>query len=209
MIKINLALRKSPAGGSTDKGASLRGALGARVGRFDFRIEGLRELPIKSFVIVLLVYFACDWAFEDYKAGEIAKLDAALSKLSSQLKQIQTEIASERGNQALMAQVDQDEKAMKIKIEVIEKLMVDRQVPPALLKSLSTLVPSELWLTELKIEEQAVQMSGMSLGLSQFTDFVKVLNDSAYFTDVDPKAGNSRDESGLEISTFNLTAKRR
>ena len=73
MIKINLATRKTVAVPGAAKSPSKSG--GSSLFKADVNIN-MQALPIKSLLVTIVLYFACDYFLGDYKTQEVAKVDA-------------------------------------------------------------------------------------------------------------------------------------
>lgn len=215
MIKINLALRKQAAGAQSsdagDKAAGGGGGLGGiKISKVAIDLDQLRELPLRQIAIVVAVYVVGGYVLEDYKAGEIAKVDATIAGLSAEKSKLTAEAAKMKGYEDLKKSLESDEKIMRTKIETIQKLIADRQSPPKVLISIAEAIPKDVWLQDFKIAKGEVTMKGYSLGFNQISDFMKSLNENVYFTDVGLKnTQQAKDEAGVEVANFELSAKRK
>src|SRR6185503_10431241 len=96
------------------------------------------------------------------------------------------------------------------KLDTITKLVAGRQAPPKVLLAVSSGIPKEVWIGEIGIKDETMKVKGSSLGFAEISDFMKSLNESAFFTDlrlVDTKKG--KDDQGYEVADFEISAKRR
>jgi hypothetical protein len=213
MIKINLATRKAAvtatADGGKTSGTGFKNFLNAGL-KIDARLDGFKELPIRKLAVAALACYAASWMLDSYKEDELNKVAAIIAKARDDQTKLKTELAKTRGYEQIKKDLDNDEKTLRTKIETIQKLLAGRQTPPKMMIALSGAIPQDVWLTGLKIGEQDVSFKGASLGFNQISDFMKNLNESAYFTDVRLQGSQkSKDESGAEVAGFELEAKRR
>jgi len=210
VIKINLALKKQSSAASSAGGGGGGGFLGAGVGRIDFRLDGIKELPVKKIASALLACIVLTYFFEGYKEDEVAKVDVVLTELRAEVNRLQAETGKIKGFDVLKKQLDSDEFILKSKIETIEKLVADRTTPPKLLMALSAAMPAEVWLSSLRIQDGEVTLAGGSVGFNQISDLMKNLNENIYFSELTlKKTEQSKDKLGREFAEFELTAKRR
>ena len=222
MIKINLALRKGSGGGGGGGSASSGGgSLFAVLGNLLKKKEGdspasdvakisaeARDLPIRKVVILVATYFLLDFGLEAFKADEMGKLEAVLNKLNAEKSKLQAELSNVKKFEEIRKKMDADELVLKTKLNTIDRLLADRQSCTKILTTVSGSIPAEVWLTSLRIDEKNAQFDGLSLNINQVTDFMKSLNESAFFKDVDAKAGKSNDSNtGAELANFQLSSR--
>jgi Tfp pilus assembly protein PilN len=203
MIKVNLATRKQSGvfGDSKNSKANSFGKV---------NLDQVKDLPLRKLIVPIVVCFLGNYMLDGYKEDELKKLDQTLSKVNSDSTKLQNELNKLRGYDSIKKTLDADEITIKTKLETIQKLIADRSAPPKILVSVATMIPKDVWLSELKTEKLDITMKGSSLGFNQISDFMKSLNESAYFMDVDLKnSQQSKDSSGDEFAVFELKAKRR
>jgi Tfp pilus assembly protein PilN len=157
--------------------------------------------------VALVVYFGLD----SYENDLVQKQDDILTQVNAENVKLTAQLANTDGYQELKLEIDADEKVLRTKLDTIKDLINDRQVPPKLLLALSNDIPTETWLSEFTLSSKDIKLSGSSIGYTQITDFMKMLNESEYLTDV--KLVNSKQDrdqtSGVNIATFELSAKRK
>ena len=71
------------------------------------------------------------------------------------------------------------------KLDIIESLEQARNGPVRILDELSSNVPERLWLTAIKTQGTGIRLEGQSLDTGVVADFLRGLNSSPYFTNVD------------------------
>jgi len=204
MIKINLALRKNP---QTEAEKANKG-LGALLGKINISADQkpiyLQVIGILASVVVIMVGFGY---FKTYK---MELVQANVSVLEKEAAAIQAELSKVQGFEAQRSELEKAQTAIQTKIDTIEALISERATPPKVLITLSKTIPKDVWLTEFKIESSGtVSMRGASLGISPISDFMKGLEGSIYFNQVELKRTQSSREQGTEVATFELEAKKR
>lgn len=206
MIKINLATRKQSAsvGGSDAKSSRVAGM------KLDARLDGIKELPWRKALAVVVLYLVASYGLDDFKLEELAKVNAVIDKLTAEQTRLKAELAKTKDFDELKKSLDADEVALRTKIDTIQKLIRDRQTPPKMLLSLSGSTPKDVWLTDFQAKDDEITLKGFSLGYNGISDFMKALNESVYFGDLKlVNTTTGRDETGLEAATFDLSAKRK
>ncbi len=216
MIKINLALLKSPAGTGGEEtsgsGFSLGGLFKKKSGGSDTAssISPSGELPIKPLAYLAIAFFGGEMLIGEIRNEELGVRDAQILKLTEQQTVLQKQLSAVKGLEEVKKKMDSDEAVYKTKISTIEKLLEGRQLPVQILSSVSTTIPEEVWLTQFRFDESTAQLDGVAMNMNHVTDFMRNLGASAHFQDVDGRTGQSSDATlGTEVATFQLTAKRR
>jgi len=207
MIKINLATRKQAVGvsGGGDGGTA------TSLKRMTVDLNSLKDLPIRRAVLPIVVGLMASFALDSYKEDELKKVDDQIAKLSAEKQKLQVEANKMRGYEEVKKNLEADERALRVKVETIRKLIADRQTPPKLLISIAESIPKDVWLTEFKVIKKEVGFKGSALGFNQISDFMKSLNENLYFADVSMKSTQQvKDkQSGSDLAEFELSAKRR
>jgi Tfp pilus assembly protein PilN len=210
MIKINLATRKQPSGASIEgKGLNL-GGFQFPAGFSKISVNDLKDLPIRKLLLPLVVCVALTYLVDSFKEDEMTKVQDEAAKVAAEKVQLQANAGKLKGYEALKRSMEADEQIMRSKLAVVQGLVADRTNPPKILRSLSSALPKDVWLSEFKAADKEVSFRGFSLDFNQISDFMKNLNESAYFSDVTIKSTQqAKDELGVDVASFDLVAKRR
>lgn len=208
MIKINLASRKQS---TTVAGSGGGGAGGFKVSKLTaVDLEAFRDLPIRKLALMAVVAIGASYLVDDYKATETKKVEDEYAKLDQERGRLQGEIAKTKGFEAMKKALEADERMIKTKIETIRKLLQDRQNPPKMLASLSSSLPSDVWLNSFAVASGKAKFMGFSTNYNQISDFMKNVNDSAYFTGLGlVNTQQTKDETGADAASFELSAEMR
>jgi hypothetical protein len=211
MIKINLATRKQAiaSAGGGGGGAGLTKGLQGGLKNLSFSPDLLKELPIAKIILMIVVGYGANWWVEARKASELAIWETEKGKVIERQNQLKAELKKTDGFEAMQKQLLTDEQLMKTKIETVQKLINDRQVPPKLLSTLSSCIPPDVWLNDVHIGDDGVKIAGLSQGYNPISDFMKSLSESVYFTDLKLQGTTTTPEGGKDVNTFDLIAKRR
>jgi Tfp pilus assembly protein PilN len=183
--------------------------LGIEPGRFQ-QLEVLKELPLKRIGIIVITAYVANYVVAMTKDEELRKMDEGINKATVENGQLKQKLEKTKGFEDLKKALDNDEKTIRVKIDTVKKLIADRQLPPKMLQSVSNSIPSDVWLTNLKINEEGINFKGSAVGFGQVSDFMKNVSESAFFTDVKLiSSSQTKDEVGQESASFEVSAKRR
>jgi type IV pilus assembly protein PilN len=105
--------------------------------------------------------------------------------LQRQLASLKTEMASMEGAAKEVNDLQIKITALKQKLAVIDDLGKKKIGPVRVMETLSTSAPDRLWLTEFKENSGSLTVTGMAVDNQTIADFLKALQSSQYFKDVD------------------------
>jgi Tfp pilus assembly protein PilN len=155
----------------------------------------LKELPLKKLIIPIIVGVGAYYYLDNLKTSEIQKLEDTLKGVSEEAAKVQKKIDALKGYEKVQKEMEEDEKILRSKIDTIQGLSKDRDRSFKLLASIVDMVPSQLWLSTLKVDKTEIKMDGGARGLGQISDFMKNLRESAYFENVNLITSNEVTET--------------
>jgi type IV pilus assembly protein PilN len=163
------------------------------------RRADLREL-LMQLMLVLLIAF-----------GVIAlvhsRLNDDLDLAGARVRQMENDIEQFKPQLAQVAAFRKQKAKLEKKIDVIDGLDRARSGPVRILAELATRAPERLWLTSLETRGNAVTMRGESIDNEIVALFLRALDESAYFTDVDLGSSvMSGEKKGVRLVSFDITA---
>jgi type IV pilus assembly protein PilN len=206
MIKINLAKRKQAAFAGAGSSAGTNAAAVSGMKKFTLDLDRIRDLPLKKAVLPLVLAFAISWIADDLKRQEMVKAEAQLKSVQEIQAKLKVEAGKMKQYEALKKALEEDEKTIRAKLDIIEKLIGDRKTPFLILRSLSTAIPTGVWLSEFKIQGAEASFKGSAIELRLVSEFIKNLNETVYFNG-SVKFKDIKPEGGL--ANFELTASRK
>ncbi len=134
-------------------------------------------------------------------------LNADLERAETNVRQLEAAIEQFKPQQVQVAKFKKQRKRLEDKIDVIKGLERARTGPVRLFDELSNLTPDRLWLQTLKTKGHNITLEGLSLDTGIVADFLRSLNQSEYFSEVDLKktsGGNS--VGGVKLVKFKIRA---
>lgn len=167
---------------------------------------GEAEQGPKEGLYWLLAYAAsfvlCLSGFFYYGTSVSAQLEAAESEVESyetQLSQLQTKTAE-------VANLERKQNELNAKIALVAKLKKSRTGPVRVLDDLNEAIPELAWLSEVVEQNEKMKLQGYSLDNQTVTKFIRTLDKSPYFKEVNLIQASQAMREKVKISSFNIAA---
>lgn len=214
MIKINLARKRKAGGGGggLDLSSLIDKLKGGGGGGGDgekkkFDING----PLPKALMAFAACYLLDETLNGYRQEELAKVDAEIAVIEKEKNAILTKLAKIKGFEPIKKQLEEDEKQVRIKLDVVNKLLENRNAPAKIMMQIAQSIPEEVWLTDLKVTDKQVRLAGSAPGDNQVSDFVNALTSTSQFGAIDLGRIEESSTSAKEakFKNFELTATRR
>jgi type IV pilus assembly protein PilN len=126
----------------------------------------------------------------------VRQLEAAIERFKPQQKQVAS-FKKKRGE-------------LEAKLNVITGLDNARSGPVRIMDELSNHTPPRLWLTRLSTKGRNIKLEGASLDTGVVADFLRSLNNSGYFVNVDlEKTKGGKEVEGVRLVDFTISAELR
>jgi type IV pilus assembly protein PilN len=131
---------------------------------------------------------------------------------SSQIKELDTQIAAAEKRQKELQQIKIQVDALEAKrntfqqkVDLIERLKAEQAGPVHMLDEISKALPDFVWLTAMDQTGAGVKFSGESNSLTAVADFIAALQRSGWFPDV--QLGSSTENNNIVTFTLNAQFK--
>lgn len=201
MIKINFAYRlKNP----LTLGPKPSGFAGLKLDK-----EFIGSLPWGNIIVFIIVLYGAGYGVDEYKAKLIAEKEVIIEDLTQQKTKLEAKLNEQKNLESLKNSIEKDEQTLRGKLEVIGRLMKDRDVPSKLLIELSRVIPAEVWLANFKVDDNSCAIGGSAIGFNQLSDFMRNLRTVTYFQDVTLNQSQTAPGKVGDVTTFDLSIKRR
>jgi len=129
----------------------------------------------------------------------VNRANERVAALNTQLAQFKPQQAQVDGFKAKKSDIEQ-------KLEVIQRLERSRSGPVHILDELASRTPERVWLTTLSAKGGKIELEGMSLDNELVALFLRALDDSAYFGNVELKETELKTVDSLKLNTFRIVA---
>lgn len=134
-------------------------------------------------------------------------LKSDMEAIRGSVSQLEADIERYKPQQKLVADFKKQKKQLQDKLDVIESLERARSGPVRVLDALSSNVPERLWLTRIETKGKGLRLEGQSIDTGVVADFLRGLNASAFFenVDLDNTSGGSL-VKGVRLVNFAIRA---
>jgi type IV pilus assembly protein PilN len=144
-------------------------------------------------------------------AGGIALVDRNIKAderaAAASVRQLEADVARYRPEEEQVAGFKKKRSELEDKIDVIKGLDRARSGPVRIMDELSKNTPERLWLTSMETEGILLTVEGDSLDTGIVADFLRSLNASPYFEDVDlEKTSPGAEVQGVKLVHFVIRA---
>ncbi|MEZ7980895.1 MAG: PilN domain-containing protein [Myxococcota bacterium] len=166
--------------------------------------EARRAADLRETVAVLLLglIVICGGVFFVDKG---VKSDLAMAEAN--VTQLQADIDRYKPQQKLVESFKKQKKQLQNKLDIIGSLEAARNGPVRVLDELTAQVPDRLWLTAIMTKGKGIKLEGQSLDTGVVADFLRGLNSSPYFTNVDlDKTAGGKIVDGIRLVSFEIRA---
>jgi Tfp pilus assembly protein PilN len=171
----------------------------------------LRNSPLVKAILGIVLAYVVEDSLVGMKKDKIDAIDKQVSKIETELSGVQAKLAKVKGFEEVKKQLEADERAIRTKLETINRLLENRNASAKLMMQVAQNIPEEVWLTEMKVNEESATFVGGTPGYSQVSDFINALNNSSQFMDINIKGieENSSAAKDQKFQSFEIRARRR
>jgi type IV pilus assembly protein PilN len=150
-------------------------------------------------IIVLVIALGAMYLFYTNQRREIARLEDEIASMQAELQRLQEAVR-------LVRELEEKERTIKVKLDIIAKLNKDRFLRAHLVDELSRVLPENTWLNVITEKNRALTIEGFSFSNFIVADFMRKAEESPYFDNVDLSVLNQEKASGYDVMKYKLTA---
>jgi Tfp pilus assembly protein PilN len=188
MIKINL----SPGKKQVDI---------SNVGGFDFT-----KLKIKLVIIACVAFYVPDFTLVPMWEDEFNVRSQELTTLQAASTSLQRKVSQSAAFEKQIRELKIQEENLGKKLTAVKQAISQKRNPANLLLYISKNMPDDLWITELVIDGETMQVKGEALNYTSVGNFVNNLRSSVFIRDANIKSttSNVRESDKRRIETFEI-----
>jgi len=135
------------------------------------------------------------------------QVDEQVGMAKTVVEQLESDIAHYKPQEKQVEEFKKEKSELEDKLEVIDGLDRARTGPVRMFDELSAHTPERLWLTSLQTDSGRIKLVGDSLDNGVVADFLRGLNASEYFANVDLlKTGRGKAVNGVRLVSFEISA---
>lgn len=166
--------------------------------------EAKRVADLRENVAVLVLGLVVIGGVGLFMNGQI---EGEMDRARQTVQQMESEIARYKPQEAKVEEFKAKKSQLEDKLDVIDGLDAARTGPVRVLEQLAHHTPERLWLTSLTTDSGQIKLKGNSLDNGVVADFLRGLNSSSYFVNVDlVKTGRGSTVGGVRLVQFEITA---
>jgi type IV pilus assembly protein PilN len=152
------------------------------------------------FVVLLLAGLVGNVLWANGRAGELKDRQARLNRTKSEIAQLDRIIGE-------VANIKEAQRALKEKLDTLDKLKAGRTGPVRMLDDLATITPKRLWLAKMDQKGTAVTFEGVAATIDDVSELMSALDRSTFFSSVELKKTAAKVEKERHrLVDFTITA---
>ena len=208
MVKINLLGKKQAAGGA-------HFGLDERLAKLGLSGADLQEMRphLVRLGVLLVGLYAANYIPSYLQEQKIQKLQAQMDQLDSQANVLRKELVAKKDIRKQMDQLNKEEIELQRQLNAVNSLQKDRGLAFRTLDNLMISMPQKVWINTIDYKNKVVSLNGSCWEYFPINDFIKVINESTQYADVNFKGITSTTakdlvpgvpESMQKVKTFDV-----
>ena len=150
-------------------------------------------ISLGATLALILVVFLYQFFRSAILEHDLASLRQEITALESKVKEV--------------AELQKKIAELRERVKVLDDLSKKKIGPVRVMENLSEATPARLWLTEFKENSGNLSMTGMAVDNQTVADFLKALQASAYFRDVELVETSQIEQDKLLLKKFSLRSR--
>jgi type IV pilus assembly protein PilN len=160
------------------------------------RNTSLYQLMSMSAAVLVALFVAA--SVHAYFTSVVADQEKKIAEADEEIKRLQKIIGE-------VNELDKQKQRLLAQLAVIDKLEKGKRGPVHVLDDLSTNIPKRVWINRFTENGGSLSMTGAALENADISEFMRSLQKSPYFGDVQLKFTQSDVRDGVAIYTFEVT----
>jgi Tfp pilus assembly protein PilN len=188
MIKINLSIK--------DNSVDI-----ANVGGLD-----LTKVKVKALILVILIWYIPDFFINPLWEEEIQNKNSQLAVLRTKLNGLKAEVNKAKDYEKQIQDLKVQEQALGQKLVAVKEAISIKKNPAALLLYVAKNTPKGLWISDLSLEDDVLNIKGEALDYTSIGEFVSNLRSSVFVKEANiiSTVSEARPGDKLRIERFEV-----
>lgn len=132
-----------------------------------------------------------------YYEGQLAEQDKKIADADIEIKRLEKIIGE-------VKELDQQKSRLINQLAVIDKLEKGKRGPVRVLDELSTAIPKRVWIVQFRENGGALSMTGAAIDNADISEFMRAMQKSPYFSDVQLKFTQADVREGVSVYNFEI-----
>ncbi len=130
-----------------------------------------------------------------------------LSELENQVALKESQLAKLKQKTKKVENMEQSQKLLIEKLEIIARLKTRKQGPVRILDDLTTAIPDRAWLTSVTQKDDILEVSGIAVDGQTVSDFIARLRESKFIDDADAVKTQMVMQDNVKLQSFTFPAR--
>jgi type IV pilus assembly protein PilN len=174
-----------------------------RINLLPVRAKKKRNTSIYQIVAmsgVLMVAAVTAFTVHTVYANKVAEREKKVAENAASIKNLQAIIGE-------VNQLDKQKQRLLAQLAVIDKLEKGKRGPVRVLDELSNSIPKRVWITSFREQGGALSLTGSAVDNADISEFMRALQKTPYFTDVNLKFTQADVKDGATVYNFEISCK--
>jgi type IV pilus assembly protein PilN len=154
------------------------------------------------FAVVLVAGLVGNYMWTSSRSAELTTRQKRVERTRADIAQLDKIIGEVKS-------LREQQKGLKEKLDVLDKLKQGRSGPVKMLDELATITPKRLWLKKMDEKDGKIVFDGTASSIDDVSTFMTALKGSRYFTDVELRKTAARTEGAFRVVDFTINARSR
>lgn len=151
------------------------------------------------FALAIVFALVCNFWWSRSRSEELAAREDKVKRTRTEIAQLEKIIGE-------VTNIKAEQKAVKDKLAVLDKLKEARQGPVRMLDELASITPKRLWLKKLDEKGGTIALDGAAGTIDDVSVFLAALKKSPFFSAVELKKTSAKREGKFKLVEFAITA---
>ncbi|MEW5848494.1 MAG: PilN domain-containing protein [Myxococcota bacterium] len=160
------------------------------------RETGLQQVILMGMTLALALFIMVGYNF---------KVDGDIDALQEEIQRQEAEVARLEKIIGEVNQYEAQKQKLLAQLKVIEELEKGKSGPVKVLDALATGIPKRVWIESFQENGGVATIQGFGLEMADVSEFLKALEKSPHFTNVQLKYTENVPQKGLQTFRFQLT----
>ena len=172
-----------------------------RINLLPYRASKKKETAAQQFTIMAVVLFsvlAAAGIAYSITLGKISSAKSEITRSENELAELKKKIGEIDNLKKLQAEVQK-------KLDILGQLRKEKTGPAIRLARISDIVPEKMWLTRYQESGTSVSISGLAYSEELIADFMRSIQSSQEFGNVELQVSEQQEVSGVKLKKFDLT----
>lgn len=166
----------------------------------------LTKVKAKALLIVIVLWYVPDFLVYPTWQEEIQQKNDQLTGLRTKLSGLKAEVARAKDYEKQIQDLKVQEQALGQKLVAVKEAISVKKNPASLLLYVAKNTPQNLWISELSLENDVLNVKGEALDYASIGEFVSNLRSSVFVKEANivSTVSESRAEDKLRVEKFEV-----